>query len=128
MRKHHLFWLLLLLAPSNSFAEPDWKWIAGDVNPSGWVIAQGSANVEIKGGRLDAKLYGADGITLAQILRGSIASGQVKAVRRISGSDVGDETMTGTYARKRHGDSVYEAIIVQTQWGFVGITKTVQER
>jgi len=127
MLKHLLFWLLLL-APSSANGQADWSWIGGDVKPSGWATVQGSADVDLKGGRLDAKLYMTDGTKPAQTLKGSIASGQVKAVRRIFGSDIGDETMTGTYARMQHGDSIYEAIILQTQWGFIGITRTVQVR
>jgi len=81
--------------------------------------------VNVNGGQLTAKLYDPDGVTLAQTLKGSINSGRVNAVRRVHDSDVGDETMSGTYTKEGHGNSVGEAIIVQTKWGFVGITRTV---
>ena len=106
-------------------AEPGWKWIGGDASPSGRVTVHGPADVNINGGQLTAKLYDPDGVTLAQTLKGSINSGRVNAVRRVHDSDVGDETMSGTYTKERHGNSVGEAIIVQTKWGFVGITRTV---
>lgn len=127
MRAQHLV-CLALLVPSMAYAEADWKWTSGDVSPSGWSTAQGVASVELKGGRLEGRLYGADRLRPAQTLIGSVTSGQVNAVRRVHGSGVGDETMRGTYAQMRHGDSIYEAIIVQTQWGFLGITRTVRDR
>jgi len=121
------FLLFVLFVPTLAYAEPGWKWVGGDASPSGWVTVHGLADVNINGGQLNAKLYEADGVTLAQTLKGSINSGKVTIVRRVHDSDVGDETMRGTYAKQRHADSVGEAIIVQTQWGFAAITRTLQK-
>jgi hypothetical protein len=88
MLRQPLFWLLLFV-PSLASRESDWKWIAGDVKPSGWATVQGPAAVNIKGARLNIEFYATDGGKLEQTLTGSIASGKVEVVRRVLGRDVG---------------------------------------
>ena len=116
----------LILGPALAWGEPAWTWIAGDTTPSGWFTTKGSAEVEVTGARLRAKLY--DGDRLAQTLEGTVVAGKVDVVRRVHNSDLADERMTGTYARGRHRDAVFETILVHTRWGFVGVTRTVPPR
>src|SRR2546428_14119323 len=77
-------------------AEPGWKWIGGNASPSGWVTVHGPADVNVNGGEMNAKLYDAHGVTLAQTPKRWInfCRGKDSWVRY--GSDLWDGEMSRT--------------------------------
>jgi outer membrane biogenesis lipoprotein LolB len=126
MYKRLVIAVILLFSTQSVQAASSWKWIADNVTTSGWFVTQGQAAVTISGDRLSAQLFDSEEPSFLRLtLNGKLTSGQVILTVTTHQSDVGGETMTGTYARNVYGKYPFEAIIVQNEWAFIALTRTL---
>jgi len=126
MYKRLIIAVILLFSTQSVQAASSWKWIAGNVTTSGWFVTQGQAAVTISGGTLSAQLFDSEEPSFLRLtLNGKLTSGKVILTVTTHQSDVGGETLTGTYTRNVYGKYQFEAIIVKNEWAFIALTRTL---
>jgi len=120
------WFLLLALSGDVTGSDAPWRWIAGQVTPSGWFTTQGIGTVTITERRVSAKLFdGEDTSRLRRTVEGEISGQRFSATVITQDSDVGPDKMSGSYSRRVHGEQEFQAFIVHNEWAFLAMTRTL---
>ena len=127
-----LAYALLLLAVVAGGAEPPWHWIKVSSNAAHeWDVSKGRAEVEIKGGRIEARLFGEDRPQRVKItLAGSVANGAVMVKEVVHESDFSGSSYTGRLVvmkwPKPFADSVgVQSVTLSDGLGMIAITRGI---
>lgn len=94
---------LLLLTVVARGAEPPWHWIKVSSNATHeWDVSKGSAEVVMKGGKIEARLFWEGTPQQVKItLVGSVANGAVTVKEVVHESDFSDSIYTGRLVVKK---------------------------
>lgn len=120
---------ILMICFSAQAEETDWSWYEAVNLIDKWGFVQGSAAVDLRGGKLSAKLYGTDGQKVVITITGTVKDGKISATAVAMDSDEGPLKLFGTYKKNNcEGlDKCKEvlSIMLMNGWTSIGLAKRV---